>query len=152
HLGEWLHPKIESIERPLEPDEYQVFIRVPPGLNYAQLHQKEYPFELFRIFLEKPFRARNLDLEVRLNGDDRELVYRKQFELSSPFVDLRDEIEFPLTSPLARSCGESVVTTLYVKLTYGDQTLHSETYRTRLLPADQWRFSDRSAHTLASFV
>jgi hypothetical protein len=132
--------------------QYQLHITVPPGLNYAQLHQKQYPFENFRIFLNEPLILRNVNVEVKLNGEDRELVYRKQFDLEAPFVDLRNEIEFPLTSPLARSCGESVVTTLYVKLSYGSQVLHSETYRTRLLPADQWRFSAQSAHTLASFV
>jgi hypothetical protein len=136
----------------LRPDMCQFYISVPPGLNYAQLHQKQYPFENFRIFLKKPLILRNVNIEVRLNGEDRELVYRKQFDLEAPFVDLRNEIEFPLTSPLARSCGESVVTTLYVKLSYGDQMLLSETYPTRLLPADQWRFSAQSAHTLASFV
>ncbi len=136
----------------LNAQQYETFIRVPPGLNYAQLHQKQYPFESFRIFMNEPLILRNVNLEVRLNGEDRELVYRKQFDLEAPFIDLRNEIEFPLTSPLARSCGESVVTTLYVKLSYGSQVLLSETYPTRLLPADQWRFSAQSAHTLASFI
>lgn len=136
----------------LRPAQYHPHITVPAGLNYAQLHQKQYPFENFRIFLNEPLILRDVNLEVRLNGEDRELVYRKQFDLQAPFLDLRNEIEFPLTSPLARSCGESVVTTLYVKLSYGNQVLLSETYPTRLLPADQWRFSAQSAHTLASFI
>lgn len=136
----------------VDASKYHVYVSLPPGLNYAQLHQKQYPFERFRIFIEKPMTLRNVNVEVRLNGEDRELVYRKQFDLEAPFADLRNEIEFPLTSPLARSCGESVLTTLYVKLSFGEQVLLSKTYSTRLLPADQWRFSERSAFTLASFV
>lgn len=139
-------------EGPLDTSSFQAVIKVPAGLNYAQLHQKQYPFERFRIFLDKPLSLPNVNVEVRLNGEDRELVYRNQFELNSPFVDLSKEIEFPLTSPLARSCGESVLTTLYVRLSVGDQVLLSRTYSTRLLPADQWRFSESSAFTLASFV
>lgn len=142
----------EFLGKALPPGICQFHISVPAGLNYAQLHQKQYPFENFRIFLKNPLILNNVNIEVRLNGEDRELVYRKQFDLQAPFVDLRSEIEFPLTSPLARSCGESVVTTLYVKLSHGDQLLLSETYSTRLLPADQWRFSAQSAHTLASFI
>ncbi|SEJ50424.1 MULTISPECIES: hypothetical protein [unclassified Variovorax] len=136
----------------LTSEQWECYVKVPPGLNYAQLHQKEYPFENFRVFLKEPLILRNMNIEVRLNGEDRELVYRHQFDIEAPFIDLRSDIEFPLTSPLARSCGESVVTTLYVKLTYGAQVLLSKTYRTRLLPTDQWRFSIQSAHTLASFI
>lgn len=136
----------------LPPKKFNVYIKVPSGLNYAQLHQKQCPFERFRIFVDKPLKLADINVEVRLNGEDRELVYRQQFNLESPFIDLSREIEFPLTSPLARSCGESVLTTLYVKLSLGQQVLFSNTYPTRLLPADQWRFSERSAHTLASFI
>lgn len=136
----------------LTDDQYDIDIEVPPGLNYAQLHQKQYPFERFRIFLRKPWRLNGLQVEVKLNGEDRELAYRRQINVDAPFADLSGDIEFPLTSPIARACGESVVTTLYVKISCGDRVLHSHTYATRLLPADQWRFSNRSAHTLASFV
>ena len=127
-------------------------IELPEGLNYAQLHHKQYPFTRFRLYVKKSFTFNNLCIEVKLNGEDRELVYRGQFNVSAPFVDFREAIEFPLTAPLARSCRESVVTTLYVKIKHKGKVLHSATYRTRLLPADQWRFSEGSAHTLASFI
>jgi hypothetical protein len=151
------HPSLQPVrtelhQGPIDKESVNIYIKVPSGLNYAQLHQRQYPFERFRIFLNKPLKLDNVNVEVRLNGEDRELVYRKQFDLDAPFVDLSNEIEFPLTSPLARSCGESVVTTLYVKISFKDQVLLSNTYATRLLPADQWRFSERSAFTLASFV
>ncbi len=127
-------------------------IELPEGLNYAQLHHKQYPFTRFRLYVKKPCSFNNLRIEVKLNGEDRELVYRGQFDVSAPFVDFRESIEFPLTAPLARSCRESVVTTLYVQVEHEGKVLHSATYRTRLLPADQWRFAEGSAHTLASFI
>lgn len=127
-------------------------IELPEGLNYAQLHHKQYPFTHFRLYVKKPCAFNNLCIEVKLNGEDRELVYRGQFDVSAPFVDFREEIEFPLTAPLARSCRESVVTTLYVQIEHDGKVLHSATYRTLLLPADQWRFAEGSAHTLASFI
>lgn len=131
---------------------FNVDIEVPDGLNYAQLHMKQYPFTRFRLYLDKPNALDQLSVEVLLNGEDRELAYRSFTEVNAPFADLREKIELPLTAPLARSCRESVATTLSVRIKRGEQVLHCDTYPTRLLPADQWRFEEGSAHTLASFV
>ncbi|MCE4546447.1 MULTISPECIES: hypothetical protein [unclassified Caballeronia] len=138
---------------PNKPDGFSIDVKVPEGgLNYAQLHQKQYPFSRFRIYLGKGQKLSDVDLEVKLNGEDRELCYRTTLSITAPFEDLREKIEFPLTAPLSRSCRESVATTLSVTVAKGDRVLHSDTYPTRLLPADQWRFAEGSAYTLASFV
>jgi hypothetical protein len=150
-----LHPTpLDGGGAPFDPDvDVRVDIQVPAGLNYAQLHQRRYPaFKTFRLWLRKGLAVPDVNLEVRLNGEDRELAWRARIDLKAPFVDLRQAIQFPLTAPLARSCRESVVTTMYVKIEHDGKVLHCGTYTTRLLPADQWSFSHDNAQTLASFV
>lgn len=127
-------------------------VEVPDGLNYARLHQNQSPFEQFRVCVRKPYRINGVDVEVRLNGEDRDLVWRKRLDLMAPFVDLAPEISFPLTATIARSCRESVMTTVHVKVACGEDVLFSRTYKTRILPPDQWNFALHSAHSLSSFV
>lgn len=127
-------------------------VKVPEGLNYARLHHNQSPFERFRIGVRKPHRVNGMDVEVRLNGEDRDLVWRRRLDLVAPFVDLAPEIAFPLTATVARSCRESVMTTVHVRVACGDDVLFSRTYKTRILPPDQWNFALHSAHSLSSFV
>lgn len=146
-------PERQDLVTPVADKNVRFFVDVPKdGLNYARLHQNQSPFRRFRIFIDKPYKLRDVEIKARINGDDRDLVWRKRLTLESPFVDLAPEIAFPLTSALARSCRESVVTTFHVQVTHGTTVLLSRTYQTRILPPDQWNFSVHSAHTLASFV
>jgi len=81
-------------------------------------------------------------------------LYRRTIDLREGKADLTRQIHVPLTAPLLRAVRETVNSSLFVEVTWGPHTLYRETQRVRLLPADQWRFSDtdKSFIWLPSFV
>jgi hypothetical protein len=125
-------------------------------LNYSILHNDGSLFEKFTIrkIGHDVGRVTNLHVNVQLHVGTDAYPFRLSFELGErePQVDLHDKIRVSLATALTRALRESVRTTLYVDVSWGDHALKRETYPITLLPIDEWVDTDANRIWLPSFV
>jgi hypothetical protein len=126
-------------------------------LNYSLLHNDGDLFKKFQISRQdetKKGPIRGLTIKVELYCGTQGLPFITTRELGEkPIVtDLNPLIHATLTSSLIRSSHEAVNTSLFVEVTWKNHLLWRNTERVRLLPADQWRDSDKDRQWLPSFV
>jgi hypothetical protein len=123
-------------------------------LNYSMLHNNRPLFEAFRLKRQGRGAVQGVRVEVVLHAGTEEANYAASFDLteSVPIVDVNNSARVSLTSELSRSLQESVVTSLYVSVTWGEHTILQNTYRVALLPTDEWQDDDLNRIWLPSFV
>ncbi len=134
-----------------------LFIDVQPNreINYARLHNGGGLFHKFSLYKYEPRYAHGLKVEVSLHLEGSSFAYQATFDLAAAesVLDLAGAVNLPLTSALARSLRESVLTSLHVRVSYGGREIYVNTSRVTLLAVNEWRFDDpESARQLASFV
>lgn len=126
------------------------------ALNYSILHNNGSLFEKFTIRKvgHDVGRVSNLHVNVQLHVGTDAYPFRLSLELGErePQVELHDRIRVSLATALTRALRESVRTTLYVDVAWGDQVLKRETYPITLLPIDEWVDTDANRIWLPSFV
>lgn len=125
-------------------------------LNYSILHNDGSLFEKFTIRKvgHDVGRVANLHVNVQLHVGTDAYPFRLSLELGErePQVDLHNRIRVSLATALSRALRESVRTTLYVDVSWGDHALKRETYPITLLPIDEWVDTDANRIWLPSFV
>ena len=125
-------------------------------LNYSILHNDGSLFEKFTIRKvgHEVGRVSNLHVNVQLHVGTDAYPFRLSLELGErePQVDLHNRIRVSLATALTRALRESVRTTLYVDVSWGEQALKRETYPITLLPIDEWVDTDANRIWLPSFV
>lgn len=122
------------------------------NISYALLHNSRSLFRSFSItrFCREP--VRGLELHVELHAGAETYPYRETLDLVAPTTDLNDRVRLALTSSLTRSLQERLRSSLYVRLSWGNHTLHEATESVVLEPIDLWTDSDADRHFLPSFV
>jgi len=149
----------QAKEKPLAPTaltpsqvSQSVSVDVKPfsDINYSVLHNRRRLFEVFSIKCERPMR--NVGIRVSLNVGTEAAAYERMMELKPPLEDLKTFIHLPLTSALARTIQESILSSIFVDVTWGDHVLFRNTLPVRLVPVDQWRDNDTDGRWLPSFV
>lgn len=111
-------------------------------VNYALLHNGGGLFREFKIAKSQPGVLRGLEVEVVLYAGTDTFPCKLVLTLDSESIDLRDRIQVPLTSALARSLRESVHTSLFYRVSWEKVDVVCNTERVTLLPIDEWRFDD----------
>lgn len=151
--------RVRPAEKPLEStaltsvevsDSVSVDVRPFSDINYSVLHNRRRLFEAFSIKCERPMR--NVSIEVSLNVGTEAANYKRMMPVRPPLEDLKTFIHLPLTSALARTIQESILSSIYVDVTWGDHILFRDTLPVRLVPVDQWRDNDTDGRWLPSFV
>ncbi len=101
-------------------------------LNYSILHNDGGLFEKFTIRKTGPTvgRVANLHVQAQLHVGTDAYPFRLSLELGEreSQVDLHQRIRVSLATALTRALRESVRTTLYVDVSWGDQVLKRETW------------------------
>ena len=127
-----------------------------PALNYSILHNDGALFERFTIRKTsmRVGRVRNIQVRVDLHVGTDSFPYRLMLELGEREMqtDLRSRIRISLASALSRALRESVRTTLFVEVLWGDTPIRRETFPILLLPIDEWIDTDENRIWLPSFV
>ena len=121
-------------------------------LNYSMLHNRRPLFDKFLIRVKKPGTLRDVRLRVSLSTGNETAHYDRLLDVTYPFVDVNQAIHVPLTSSITRSVRESVRTSLFIEVLWGDRLVYRDTKRVRLTPVDQWRDSDDDRKWLPSFI
>ena len=123
-------------------------------LNYSMLHNNRPLFEIFRLKRQGRGAVQGVQVHVTLHAGTEEANYEASFDLteSVPIVDVNNSVRVSLTSELSRSLQESVMTSLYVSVTWGLHIILQRTYRVALLPTDEWQDDDLNRIWLPSFV
>jgi hypothetical protein len=123
-------------------------------LNYSMLHNNRPLFEVFRLKRQGRGSVQGVHVRVSLHAGTEEANYEASFDLteSVPIVDANNFVRVSLTSELSRSLQESVVTSLYVSVTWGQHIILQTTCRVALLPTDEWQDDDLNRIWLPSFV
>jgi hypothetical protein len=121
-------------------------------LNYSLLHNKRSLFEKFQLFCPNQQRRllRDVRIKVELAAGGERALYDNMFDVSSDWA--LDDIAVPLTSPLLRSIHETVRTSIFVEVSWGDHVIHRRTHNVLLVPVDLWRDTDDDRKWLPSFV
>lgn len=125
-------------------------------LNYSILHNNGPLFERFRI------RKKNLQIgavngllvNVELHVGTDSFPFRMQESIGETVshIDLTEKIRLSLASALSRGIRESIHTSLFVEVMWGETMLYHQTHRVTLLPVDEWRFDAENYRWLPSFV
>jgi hypothetical protein len=142
----------DQTELGIEKRPLTVRIRPREELNYAALHNGESIFKRFWIERKSPGIVRNVRVLVELSHGVEKYEYRRSMTVRRWVEALEATIQPALTSILSRSIDEAVRTTVYVRVSIGDEILHEDTLRTSLLPPNEWRYSRESCRWLPSFV
>jgi hypothetical protein len=122
-------------------------------INYSMLHNKRSLFKRFQLKCTKQTSQvlRDVRVRVSLSVGNETAVFDRTLDVRPPVENIPD-IFVPLTSVITRSVHESVQTSLFVEVTWGDHVVHRDTTSVRLIPVDQWRDSDEDRKWLPSFV
>jgi hypothetical protein len=129
-----------------------VEVQMDEDLNYSMLHNQRPLFVHFTLTCRQPRTIRNVRVRVALSAGTENAIYDRTLEIKPPAIDLKRDIHVPLTSSIARSVHESVRTSVFVEVTWGEHVLYRDTMRVRLTPVDQWRDSETDRIWLPSFV
>jgi hypothetical protein len=151
--------RTQPAEKPLEStaltqvqvsESVSVDVRPFSDINYSVLHNRRRLFEAFSVKCERPMR--NVSIKVSLNVGTEAAIYERMMPIRPPLEDLKTFIHLPLTSALARTIQESILSSIYVDVTWGDHVLFRDTLPVRLVPVDQWRDNESDGRWLPSFV
>jgi hypothetical protein len=129
-----------------------VDVKALQDLNYSMLHNQRALFDHFTLNCPSLKRIRNVRVRVSLYAGADSGTYDRTLDIDPPATDLKRDIHVPLMSAITRSVHESVRTSLFVEVTWGEHTLYRDTKRVRLTPVDQWRDNRTDRLWLPSFV
>jgi hypothetical protein len=121
-------------------------------LNYSMLHNQRPLFKKFVIHSRQSRLIVGLRARVSLLTGTDSAVFDRTLNITPPSFDLNPHIHVPLTSSITRSVHESVRTSLFVEVLWGEHVLYRDSKRVRLTPVDQWRDSDIDRKWLPSFI
>jgi hypothetical protein len=130
----------------------QVIVKPYDSLNYSMLHNNRPLFDTFRISKPGPGTVRGIKVKTVLYAGATNFPYELTIDMDQSPLDLRDAIRVPLIYSMGPAISESVHTSLYTCVTWGDHELYSNTHRVTLLPLDEWRDDDTERVWLPSFV
>jgi hypothetical protein len=127
-----------------------------PALNYSILHNNGALFDRFTIRKTSMSvgRVANIHVRVELHVGTDSYPFRLTLDLGEQQMqtDLRGRIRISLASALSRALRESVRTTIFVEVLWGDTPIRRETFPITLLPIDEWMDTDENRIWLPSFV
>jgi hypothetical protein len=89
---------------------------------------------------------------VELHSNAGTYPYRQSFNIDGPVFDFNPFVRLALTSDLARTLDEVLRTSLYVRITWGQHEIFSETFPVTMAPVDQWADTDMDRAFLPSFI
>jgi hypothetical protein len=153
-----LKPRPFPLLQPAEVPDHRTAVTVELNecsrLNYSMLHNNRPLFEIFRLKRQGRGTVQGVHVQIILHAGTEEANYEASFDLteSVPIVDVNNVARVSLTSELSRSLQESVVTSLYVSVTWGQHIILQRTCRVALLPTDEWQDDDLNRIWLPSFV
>lgn len=131
-------------------------VQTLPALNYSILHNDGALFDRFTIRKTGMGvgRVANIHVHVELHVGTDSYPFRLTLDLGERQMqtDLRSRIRISLASALSRALRESVRTTIFVAVTWGDTPIRRETFPITLLPIDEWMDTDENRIWLPSFV
>ena len=134
----------------------EVDVQPLEALNYSILHNDGALFDRFTIRKTAVHvgRVANLHVRVELHVGTDSYPFRLTLELGRRQMqtDLRSGIRISLASALSRALRESVRTTLFVEVLWGETVIRRETFPITLLPIDEWMDTDENRIWLPSFV
>jgi hypothetical protein len=137
-------------------DLLEVDIQALPALNYSLLHNDGALFERFTIRKKsiRIGRVHNVHVRINLHVGTDSFPYQTTLELRERQMttDLHQRIRISLASALTRALRESVRTTLFIEVMWGEETVRRETLPITLLPVDEWVDTDDNRVWLPSFV
>jgi len=129
-----------------------VDIEACEDLNYSMLHNQRPLFKKFVIHCRQSRPIPNVRVTVSLLTGTDSAMFDRTLNIIPPSFDLNPHIHVPLTSSITRSVHESVRTSLFIEVLWGEHVLYRDSKRVRLTPVDQWRDSDIDRKWLPSFV
>jgi hypothetical protein len=126
----------------------------PTTLNYSLLHNNENFIPKLVVRRQKPGNYGPISVQIVVSAGPQEAVYRKTFTLNDTHSadDVAETARIPLTSELTRTLDESLATTVYLLVKWGELVLKECTTAVTLKPIDEWCFDDERAKWLPSFV
>jgi len=137
-------------------DLLEIDIQPLAALNYSLLHNDGALFKRFTIRKKsiRIGRVQNVHVRIDLHVGTDSFPYRQTLELRERQMttDLRQQIRISLASALTRALRESVRTTLFIEVMWGEETVRRETLPITLLPVDEWVDTDDNRIWLPSFV
>jgi hypothetical protein len=134
-------------------------IRVDPkpleAINYSLLHNRRSLFktlDIWRRDVSGPIP--NIEVIATLHVGPDTFPFQMNLSLTETdnYLPVAERVVVPLTSSTIRTQGESIQSSLFLKVTCDDKVVHADTWRVQLSPVDEWTDTDANRWWLPSFV
>ncbi|MEM7785435.1 MAG: hypothetical protein AAF623_18965 [Planctomycetota bacterium] len=129
----------------------EVDIQIKDRLNYSLMHNQWPIFDKFEIRKGRG-KVKSVQVEVEVHVGAERPRFTKLLNLDRKITRLENEIFFPLTWMRTELFWETVMISAYVRVTWGEQVIFSESLAMMMDPPDYWIDTDENRQSLPSLV
>jgi len=136
-------------------DRIRVDVKPLTAINYSLLHNRRSLFErliISRRDVTGPIE--NIEVSITLFVGDVSFPFQLTHTMteSESDLDIAERVVVPLTSSIIRTQGESIQSSLYLKVSCDGAVVYADTARVQLSPVDEWTDTNENRWWLPSFV
>jgi hypothetical protein len=133
----------------------RVDVKPLTAINYSLLHNRRSLFktlDIFRRDVTGPIE--NIEISATLFVGEVSFPFQQTVTMkaSENYLPIAERVVVPLTSSVIRTQGESIQSSLYLKVTCAGAVVYADTSRVQLSPVDEWTDTDENRWWLPSFV
>ena len=133
----------------------RVDVKPLAAINYSLLHNRRSLFktlDIFRRDVTGPIE--NIEISATLFVGEVSFPFQQTVTMkaSENYLPIADRVVVPLTSSIIRTQGESIQSSLYLRVSCDGAVVYADTSRVQLSPVDEWTDTDENRWWLPSFV
>lgn len=142
-------------ERVAAADRIRVDVKPLTAINYSLLHNRRSLFktlDIFRRDVTGPIE--NIEISATLFVGEVSFPFQQTVTMKATenYIPIAERVVVPLTSSVIRTQGESIQSSLYLKVSCDGAVVYADTSRVQLSPVDEWTDTDENRWWLPSFV
>ena len=136
-------------------DRIRVDVKPLTAINYSLLHNRRSLFktlDIFRRDVTGPIE--NIEISATLFVGEVSFPFQQTVTMKATenYLPIAERVVVPLMSSVIRTQGESIQSSLYLKVTCAGAVVYADTSRVQLSPVDEWTDTDENRWWLPSFV
>ena len=153
--GKTVSAQLLPAKRVAAAERIRVDVKPLPAINYSLLHNRRSLFKTLDIFRRDVTGAiEDIEVSATLYVGEESFPFQLTVTMkeSENYLPIAERVVVPLTSSVIRTQGESIQSSLYLKVTCDGAVVHADTSRVQLSPVDEWTDTDENRWWLPSFV
>lgn len=154
-VGKKVSAQLLPAARVAPADRIRVDVEPLKVINYSLLHNRRSLFKTLMISRRNVTGPiENIEISATLYVGEVTFPFQLTETMKETQNDLpiAERVVVPLTSSVIRTQGESIQSSLYLKVTCAGAVVYADTSRVQLSPVDEWTDTDENRWWLPSFV